>query len=95
MTTDRIYNMRKSQRTDPLTRVAARFPHEHATPADYAKSREGHVEIDVQPAPDWPVYTETPLRNDLLRQIMWVVCILSLLGSVGIAFVEIVLRRVA
>jgi hypothetical protein len=31
---------------DPLTFKYARYPHDHATPADYAKSEEGHEPID-------------------------------------------------
>lgn len=51
-----VYNLRKAQRTDPLTRVAARYPHEHATPADYAKAGEGPDPLDAATRRDTVLY---------------------------------------
>ena len=78
MTTDLIHNLRKAQRTDPLTRVAARYPHESALPADYAKSIEG-------PDNAW-------WHDDILYKITVVICSLSVLGVIGIVVVELLLR---
>jgi hypothetical protein len=35
-------NGKQIMQGDPLTYVHPRYPHEHATPADYAQSIEGH-----------------------------------------------------
>ena len=67
-----------ARRIDPLTRRASRYPFEHASPAVYAQSIEMPDNIS---------------RGDLLHKIMVVICTLSIAGAVGIAIVEIWLRR--
>jgi len=67
-----------ARRIDPMTRRASRYPFEHASPAVYAQSIEMPDNIS---------------RGDLLHKIMVVICTLSIAGAVGIAIVEIWLRR--
>jgi hypothetical protein len=80
----KFQNLRNNIRFDHMTRRAARYPFEHATPADYAKSVEGPIPGDV-----------SIMRHDLLYWIMLTICVSSIVGAVGIAIVEIWLRRVA
>ena len=58
---------------DPLTMRYSRYPHEHATPADYAKSTEGHEPIDGA-NPWWTLST--------------ILAALSALGVVGMLIIE-------
>ena len=68
---------RHYRRHDPLTFRYARYPHEHATPADYAKSTEGH-------APDF--------EGNCWHWIAVAVSIVSICGVLGIMAFEAVTK---
>ena len=81
-----------ARRIDPMTRRASRYPFEHASPAVYAQSIEMPDNISRDDLFEMP---DNISRDDLLHKIMVVICTLSIAGAVGIAIVEIWLRRVA
>jgi hypothetical protein len=76
-TTDPI----QARRTDPLTRLSARYPHESASPADYARAVEGPLGPTLAPVRGW------------LHWLAVAVCAVCLAGAIGIFIAEVVIRR--
>ena len=69
----RHYRALHGPKNDPLTQKAARYPHESASPADYAKCGEWHE-------PDY--------ENDTWHWVAILVSVLSVFGVIGILIVE-------
>jgi hypothetical protein len=68
----RHYRALHGPQHDPLTERAARYPHESATPAEYAKSVEGPIRED----------------DDFLERCALAVAIVAICGVVGILIFE-------
>ena len=70
----RHYRALHGPKNDPLTQKAARYPHESATPADYAKCGEWWHEPDYE--------------TDIWLWIAGVVSLIAVFGVIGILIVE-------